>query len=172
MYEKQSFWQKVKDLFNFGGSYVEYDEEYDDQLELEEDSDDLSIQNLGTVKIKNLPIIEEIIEEPVQVLPIDLIETHDAIFVTAFTSGARKNDVQISLTRSALTININRQEPTTNSYRETRHVSELVWGDFERVIELPDEVDIDNTDAKEEFGLLTIKMPKIDKERQNRVRVQ
>lgn len=172
MYEKQSFWQKLKDLFNFGNSYVEYEEEVYE--EIEEDSEDgvSSLRDLSIADAKKLPI-QEIVEDPApQILPLDLFETHDAIFITAFTSGARKNDVQIALSRSAITISVNRQEPTNNSYRETRHLSELMWGEFERIIELPDEVDIDNTEAREEYGLLTIKMPKVDKERSNRVRVQ
>ncbi len=49
---------------------------------------------------------------------------------------------------------------------------ELFWGPFSREVELPEEIDIDKVEAVEDHGLLTIKMPKSDKERTNKVKIK
>jgi HSP20 family protein len=49
---------------------------------------------------------------------------------------------------------------------------ELYWGSFSRTILLPKEVDIERAEATENQGLLTIKLPKIDKGRQAKLKVR
>ncbi len=49
-----------------------------------------------------------------------------------------------------------------NIDEENYLVQELGWGEFYRKIELPSLVDIDNIVATEIQGLITIKLPKID----------
>ena len=49
---------------------------------------------------------------------------------------------------------------------------ELYWGSFTRSIMLPAEVDADAAEAIEKHGLLTIRLPKIIKEKSKSLRVR
>jgi len=49
---------------------------------------------------------------------------------------------------------------------------ELYWGSFSRTILLPQEIDPEEAEATEKHGLLTIKLPKIDKEKKTSVKVK
>jgi len=49
---------------------------------------------------------------------------------------------------------------------------ELYWGSFSRTIILPSEVEIEEAEAKEQHGLLTLILPKIDKNRQSKLKIK
>jgi HSP20 family protein len=49
---------------------------------------------------------------------------------------------------------------------------EVSWGSFSRTISLPAEVEVEEADASERHGILTIRLPKIDKERQTKLQVK
>ena len=49
---------------------------------------------------------------------------------------------------------------------------ELYWGSFSRTVLLPHEVDVEGAEATENNGMLTIRLPKIDKDRQTKLRVK
>ena len=49
---------------------------------------------------------------------------------------------------------------------------ELYWGSFSRTIVLPQEVEIEEAEASEKHGLLTIKLPKLDKGRHAKLKVK
>ncbi|MBX4209529.1 Hsp20 family protein, partial [Candidatus Parcubacteria bacterium] len=46
------------------------------------------------------------------------------------------------------------------------------WGSFSRTIMLPEEIEVEEAEAIERHGLLTIKLPKVDKSKQNKLRVK
>ena len=107
---------------------------------------------------------DEYAEETEGELAVDVYETVDAIIVKVMTAGVRKEDLDITLTREMLTIRGSRLDQTESSSANYIH-RELYWGSFSRTIFLPEEVDIDRAEAGEDHGLLTIKLPKIDKNR-------
>jgi HSP20 family protein len=49
---------------------------------------------------------------------------------------------------------------------------ELYWGAFSRTVLLPAEVEVEEASAQEKHGLLTIRLPKIDKEKQTKLKVK
>ena len=49
---------------------------------------------------------------------------------------------------------------------------ELYWGSFSRTIVLPAEVEIEEAEASEKHGLLTLILPKVDKNRQSKLKVR
>ena len=49
---------------------------------------------------------------------------------------------------------------------------ELYWGSFSRTILLPEEVDVDMAEASERHGILMIRLPKINKKRQTKLKVR
>ncbi len=104
-------------------------------------------------------------------LSVDVYQTPDEIIVKALIPGVRKDDVDISISRDSITIRGSRKEEKTIS-DDNYIVQELYWGAFSRTVRLPHEVDIEHSDATESQGVLTIKLPRVDKDRQAKLRVK
>lgn len=110
-------------------------------------------------------------EEPAGELAVDVYETADAIVVKALVAGVQPQTIDIALTREMLTISGQREderEAEDDSYFQR----ELYWGSFSRTIILPEEVDVDMAEASEKHGILMIRLPKINKKRQTKLKVR
>lgn len=110
-------------------------------------------------------------DEPKGELAVDIYQTSDAIVVKALVAGVQPNSIDISLTREMLTISGQREdehEVDEDGYFQR----ELYWGAFSRTILLPEEVDVDIAEASEKHGILMIRLPKINKKRQTKLKVR
>ena len=85
--------------------------------------------------------------------------------------GVKGDDLDVLTTRSSVTIRGKRLEDRTISDGDYFH-RELYWGSFSRTIELPEEVDVDNAEAVEKHGMLILHLPKMDRNRQARLKVK
>jgi HSP20 family protein len=104
-------------------------------------------------------------------LSVDVYQTADAIVVKAFIAGVQPNSVDIALTRESLTISGTRSEE--KEVEEDGYFQrELYWGAFSRTILLPEEIDVDMAEASEKHGILMIRLPKINKARQTKLKVR
>lgn len=110
--------------------------------------------------------VEEIAE-----LSVDVFHDEQNIYIQTMTAGVKKEDLEIMLSREEVTIRGTREQ-TDVSYDADYAISELYWGNFERVIRLPDEVDIERAKAHESHGLVTLTLPKFDKKRQTTLRIE
>ena len=113
---------------------------------------------------------EEIPEE-VGELTIDMHDNDKEIVIKSIVAGVMPEDLDISITREMVTITGKREGDKTIRSDSYVH-QELYWGSFSRTILLPAEIDTDNVVAVEKHGLLIIKLPKINKNKQTRVRVK
>ncbi len=104
-------------------------------------------------------------------LSVDVYETSSQIVIKAIVAGVKKEDLEISLSRDLVTIKGSRSTETNIEDGDYFH-KELYWGSFSRTVLLPQEVDIEKAEATEDKGLLTIRLPKIDKGRQAKLRVK
>lgn len=104
-------------------------------------------------------------------LSVDVYETASQIIIKAIIAGVKKEDLEISLSRDMVSIKGSRQCEGTIDEDDYFH-KELYWGTFSRSVLLPQEVDIEKAEATEDKGLLTIRLPKIDKGRQAKLRVK
>lgn len=109
--------------------------------------------------------------DPEGELPIDMYPTRDAIVIRALVAGVNPEDLDISITRDMVTLKGKRSEVQEVPDDEYYH-HELFWGSFSRTILLPEEIVIDEAEAKEKHGLLEIILPKLDKERSARLTVR
>lgn len=110
-------------------------------------------------------------EEPGGELAVDVYQTPDAIVVKALVAGVQPATIDISLTREMLTISGQRadeREVEEDNYFQR----ELYWGSFSRTILLPEEVDVDMAEASEKHGILMIRLPKINKAKQTKLKVR
>ena len=104
-------------------------------------------------------------------LTVDVYQTPNEIVIKALVAGVRPDDIDIAITRDMVTLRGRRVEQKDIDddnfvYRE------LYWGAFSRTVVLPAEVDVDMAEAEQKHGLLTIRLPKINKDRQTKLKVR
>jgi len=110
-------------------------------------------------------------EEQDAELTIDLYQTENELIVQAMIAGVHPDNLAINMTRDSITIR-GRREENQSVNRENYFVKELYWGTFSRTVALPEEVNIEEAEALEKHGLLIIKLPKIDKHKEAKLKVK
>ncbi len=110
-------------------------------------------------------------EEEEGELSIDVYETPTEIVVKTMVAGVKPEDLDVAISRESITILGKREEDRTISREDYFH-RELYWGSFSRTVVLPAEIDVDEAEAIEKFGLLILKLPKLDKNRQTKLKVK
>ena len=142
----------------------------------------------GTVRIDSEPDLEEELEEkaPIQKiqvkndwaeeesdgeLTVDVFQTSEDIIIKAMVAGIDPNDIDVSIGRDSVTIK-GKREGSREAGDDDYFHRELYWGSFSRTITLPQEIEVEEAEATQKHGLLTIKLPKIDKGRQAKLRVK
>ena len=131
------------------------------------DSDETSIEkNLSDVFRRSNPLFR--CSDCLWVPPMDMIETAHEIAIVAEIAGAEKEDIQVEITRKAVKISGQRRAlPPSSS--ATYRLAEIHYGNFERVLYLPEPVDADKIDAVYAKGFLTIRLIKLPKEKLHKV---
>ncbi len=104
-------------------------------------------------------------------LTIDVYQTPDAIIIKSMIAGVRPEDLDVSITRDTVSIRGHREEEKI-AKEDDYFARELYWGSFARTIQLPEEIDVDEAEAVEKHGLLILKLPKLDKKRQSKLKVK
>ena len=137
-------------------------------VRLEDDMVENRIQEEQIVPQSNQSSYEE--EEEGQ-LTVDVYETSSSIIIKTMVAGVKPDDLDVSITRDSVTIRGKREEDRTVSSDDYFH-RELYWGTFSRTITLPEEIDVEESDAVEKYGLLILTMPKLDKHRQTKLKVK
>jgi HSP20 family protein len=110
-------------------------------------------------------------DEKVGELTVDVYQTADMIVIKAMIAGVKPEDLDISITRDLVTIEGKREGEKT-AKDDDYFMRELYWGSFLRSISLPEEIDVDEAEAIEKHGLLILKLPKLDKKKQSKLKVK
>src|SRR3990167_3707445 len=95
-------------------------------------------------------------------LTIDVFQTEDDVVIQSTIAGVSDKDLDISVTNDMVTIKgtrMHEQKVRPSDY----YYQELYWGPFSRSIILPVDVDADSAKASMKNGILTIRLPKLDK---------
>lgn len=104
-------------------------------------------------------------------LTVDVYQTQNDIVVQTMAAGVKPEDLEITIGRDMVTIRGKREESRTIN-EENYFSKELYWGKFSRTILLPQEVEPEEAEAHEKHGLITIKIPKVDKEKKTNLKVK
>ena len=91
--------------------------------------------------------------------------------IKTMVAGVRPEDLDISITRDMVTIRGKREGERTVNEPDYFH-KELYWGTFSRTILLPQEVEVEEAEAIEKHGLLIIRLPKLNKNKQAKLKVK
>ncbi len=131
-----------------------------------EDTDELD----STPRSKGAGLVAD--EDPDEgQLTIDVYQTHGEIIIKTMIAGVRPEDLDITITRDMVTIKGKREAERNISTEDYFH-KELYWGTFSRTIILPQEIEVEESEAVEKHGLLIIKLPKVNKDKQTKLRVK
>jgi len=109
--------------------------------------------------------------EPEGQLAIDLYQTDNEIVVQAAIAGVRPEDLDISIEKDVVSIR-GKREQTTEKMGKNYFYQECYWGHFSREIILPSEVDALRAEATLKEGILTLRMPKIEREGKRKVPIR
>ncbi|MBI2046516.1 MAG: Hsp20/alpha crystallin family protein [Parcubacteria group bacterium] len=104
-------------------------------------------------------------------LTVDVYQTPEDIIIQTMVAGVKPEDLNISINRDMVTIK-GRREGSRSVKDDNYFFKELYWGSFSRTILLPQEIDVDASEALEKHGLLTIRLPKLNKEKTTKIRVK
>lgn len=110
-------------------------------------------------------------EESEGELAVDVYQTPGDIILQTFVAGVSPSDLEINITRDMITIRGKRAE-NAKVQTDDFFSQELYWGAFSRTVSLPQEIEPDEAEAIERHGLLTIRMPKIDKNKKSNLKVK
>lgn len=114
---------------------------------------------------------EENPEEDIGQLGIDMYESDNEIIIQSMIAGVTPENLNITIARDMVSIYGKRLAPSGLS--DEQYIErELYWGEFARTIHLPFEIDTDNAEAVEKYGLLVIRLPKIDTSKTQQLRVK
>jgi HSP20 family molecular chaperone IbpA len=104
-------------------------------------------------------------------LAVDVYQTPTHIIIKAMIAGVKPEDLDVSITRDMVTVRGKRERHTEGTAGDF-FFQELYWGAFSRTIVLPQEVAIEDAEATEKHGLLVLRLPKLDKGRQAKLKVK
>ena len=98
-------------------------------------------------------------------MPIEVADKGKEFDIRAELPGVKKEDLDIDIEKDFLKINAKKFDETKEENENYKH-SEFSYGEYSRTIQLPEEIDIDKTEAKLEHGVLKIIAPKTHKEKE------
>jgi HSP20 family protein len=134
-------------------------------------SKDEPVEELVVNDERKRPVVYDEEEAGVGELSVDVYETPKEIIIEAMIAGVKPEDLHIATTHNSITIS-GKREANTHIKSDDYIVQELYWGQFSRTVELPNDIAVDDAEAVEKHGLLIVRLPKIDKDRNVKVRVK
>ena len=104
-------------------------------------------------------------------LTVDVYQNKDEIIVQSTVAGVDPEDLEINITNEAVTIR-GKREKTEQIDEKDYFYQECFWGKFSRSIILPQEVDPEKSTATLKNGVLTIRMPKLNRQKAKKLKIK
>jgi HSP20 family protein len=111
------------------------------------------------------------IPEAAWVAAVDISETDEEITVKADIPGIPPDAIDIQIQRDVLHIKGEKKEEKEKN-EKTYHRVERRYGAFVRSLALPGSVDVQKISASHKNGVLTVRLPKLEKEKAKRLSIQ
>ena len=100
-----------------------------------------------------------------------LFQTPDEIIIESPIAGVKPDNLDIAITTESVTIKGKRSHDR-KAKDEDYFYQETYWGIFSRSIILPQEVDAEKAEATVKNGVLTIHLPKLNRQRSKKIKVR
>jgi len=120
--------------------------------------------------VKTMEGREETWLEPVGQLAVDVYQTEAELVIQSAIAGVRPEDLDISIEKDIVTISGERKKPFEE--KGDYFSQECYWGKFSKQIILPVEIDPNKIEATLKDGILTIRAPKLFKEKKRKIMVR
>ncbi len=101
-------------------------------------------------------------------LVVDVYETENNIVIQTPIAGVKREDLEIVTEKDMITIKGKRERPEKDEIKGF-YTNECFFGNFKREIILPEETDPSRIEASMEEGVLSISIPKIEREKRRKV---
>lgn len=108
--------------------------------------------------------------EPEGQLAVDIYETEKDLIIQSAIAGVKPEELDIDAQGDILVIKGKRENP--NQEEKNYFTQECYWGLFSKEIVLPVEADASRSEASMVDGILTIKIPKIGKEKKSKITIK
>jgi HSP20 family protein len=102
---------------------------------------------------------------------VNMTEDEKSIQVSAELPGLDEKDLEISLSKDSLTIRGEKKEENEHKGKEAYYV-ERSFGTFTRVLPIPKDVNTEKAEASFKRGVLTITLPKLEREKQSQKKIK
>jgi HSP20 family protein len=104
-------------------------------------------------------------------LVVDVYETEKELVIQSAIAGIKNDQIDVSLENDILIIKGERDNPSKDK-GQRYFLKECYWGPFSKEIILPREIDTSRIDAKVKEGILTVRMPKIERSKNKKISVE
>ncbi len=115
--------------------------------------------------------INDFMEEAEGQLTVDVYQTPSELVIQSTVAGIMPDDLDIAITNESVIIR-GKREKNEKVKDEDYFYQECYWGKFARTVILPQEVDAENATAGMKNGVLTIHLPKLDREKTKKLKVK
>lgn len=115
--------------------------------------------------------IGNFVEEAEGQLTVDVYQTPTEIVIQSTIAGVDPEELDIAITTESVTIR-GKREKMEEVKDDDYFFQECYWGRFARQIILPQEIDAENAAAAMKNGVLTIRLPKLNREKTKKLKVK
>jgi len=102
-------------------------------------------------------------------LAVDVYQTDSELVIQSAIAGIKPGDLDISVESDVILIKGKREKLGLEEKERNYFYQECYWGPFSRQIILPTEIDPSRIEASMKEGILTIRMPKIEREKKRKI---
>lgn len=148
-------------------------EEFQSLDNLQEENNEVKIElaKASASSLKNKETATELNDDGEGQLSIDVYQMPDEIMVEAPIAGVRPEDLDIDVTAESVTIR-GRREKERRIKDDDYFYQECYWGRFSRSVVLPQEVDTEKAEASLKNGVLTIILPKLNRQKSKKLKAR
>lgn len=170
MKDKRSFFERLTGSINLREDNYDYknDEGPEARHAYFENQTNFYETEAETAAFKNLKKTEQNEEGH---LTVDCYKTPHSVVIQSIVAGVKQDDLDVIIARDMITIKGKRMRPNSTSHDDFLY-QELYWGNFTRSVMLPEEIDIESAEANLKNGILTITLPKLDKNRTHKMKIK
>ena|SRR3990167_3467607 len=104
-------------------------------------------------------------------LTIDVYQLEDEMVIKSTVAGVKNEDLDITITSDMVTIR-GAREREEEIHPQDYYYQELYWGPFSRSVVLPYEIDTESAKAALRDGVLTIRLPKLERSKTKKLKIQ
>jgi HSP20 family protein len=106
-------------------------------------------------------------------LPVDIQQTENGYVVRAPVAGFKPEEVEVTFSDGVLAINAQHREEKTEKQKKGQYIRrEVSYGNYQRQIMLPGDVQSDKITATFDNGILTIEVPRTRRPEPRKIQVK